>query len=277
MLISDYLQKDHKVFEKILIAVLQKNSAFLISNRDNKLSKKQINTIEFLYNKYKKGWPLPYLLNYQEFYKLKLKVNQNVLIPRPETEIMIDLILNQCHALKDKQVNILDIGTGSGAIILNLAYILKNNKNFKFYASDISIKALEIAKENAKNLTIKDKIKFKHSDLLENIKLNSNNLIISANLPYLCKKQINNPCLKKEPKLALYGGIDGLDIYRKLFNELRILKHIKNIAIFIEIDPKQEKSLRSLIKNNFIKTNIRKHFDLRKKLRFIQIDINNQP
>ncbi len=274
MLISDYLQKNQVIFEKILIAVLQKNSAFLIANKNKKLSRKQINTIDFLYNKYKNGWPLPYLLNNQEFYKLKLKVNQNVLIPRPETEIMIDLILNQYQFLKDKKVNFIDIGTGSGAIILNLAHIFKKKKNYNFYASDISKSALKIAKENAKNIKIDHKIKFIQSDLLENIKLNSNNLIITANLPYLNKEETKHFSLKKEPKLALYGGIDGLDLYRKLFKQLKAFKN--NITVFAEINPHQGKELKTIISNNFTKFKIKKHLDLRKKLRFIEVNINNQ-
>lgn len=277
MQIADYLHKNNPVIDNILVAVLQKNSAFLIINKNKKLNKKQIDTIEFLYSKYENGWPLAYLLNYQKFYKLKLKVNQHVLIPRPETEIMIDLILNKCIHLNNKKINILDIGTGSGAIVLNLAYILKNNRNFNFYASDVSKPALKLAKENLKNLKINNKIKFIESNLLKKIKLNSNKLIIAANLPYLNNKEIMHSCLKKEPKLALYGGIDGLDIYRNLFNELKSFKNIKDITVYIEINPQQEKPLQSIIVNNFSKSKIKKHLDLRKKIRFMQIEINNQP
>lgn len=276
MKIANYLKSNNEEKKQILTAILQKNSAFLIANQEKKLTKKQVKTIEFLYQKYQNGWPLPYLLNYQDFYKLKLKVNSQVLIPRPETELIIDLVLNQCQDLKNKKIDFLDIGTGSGAIILNLAHILKDYKNYQFFASDISKTSLELAKENAINFKLSKKIKFIHSDLLEKINLNSNYLIITANLPYLDDIQIKNPNLKKEPEIALYGGKGGLDIYRRLFTDLKKFKKVKYIKLFLEIDPAQKNKLEKIIKNNWPKSEIFKHYDLRKKLRFISINLNNQ-
>lgn len=275
MTIFDYTKLNSKIINQILIAILKKDSAFLISHKNKKLSKKQINTINLLYKKSQQNWPLPYLLNFSYFYKLKFKINQNVLIPRPETEIMIDKVLEIINDNKEEKINLLDIGTGSGAIIVNLAYIYKNKNNLKFIASDISKPALKLAKINAKSYKLENKIKFIQSDLLKNINLNNNNLIICANLPYLNKEEIKHQTLKKEPKIALYGGKDGIDFYKKLLVQIKSLNNIKSISVFFEINPQQNTLIKNLIKIQFPKAIIKSHKDLRKKIRFIQININN--
>lgn len=272
MTIFDYTKLNSYPINQILIAILKKDSAFLISHKNKKLTKKQINTINLLYKKYQNNWPLPYLLKYCFFYKLKLKINQNVLIPRPETEVMIDKIREK---INDEKTNILDIGTGSGAIILNLAFIYKNRKNLKFFASDISKKALNIAKDNAKTHLLAKKVKFFHSNILDNIQLNNDNLIIAANLPYLKKNELKHPSLKKEPKLALDGKNDGLFYYNKLLNDIKRFSKIKKIIIFLEINPEQNSKIRKIIKEKIKEAKIKTHRDLRRKIRFIEIKINN--
>jgi release factor glutamine methyltransferase len=276
MTIADFTKLNSKIINQILIAILKKDSAFLISHKNKKLNKKQVNTINFIYNKYQNNWPLPYLLKFIYFYQLKIEINQKVLIPRPETEVMLDLILKKIKQEKNNQaINILDLGTGSGAIIVNLAYILKKEKNLKFFASDISSDCLKLAQKNANKYKLNKKIKFIQANLLNKIKLNNNQLIIAANLPYLNKGEILQESLKKEPKLALYGGKDGLDIYKNLLTEVYNLKKISKISIFLEINPHQGKQLKKIIKDKFSNIHIKSHYDLRNKLRFIQLDINN--
>ncbi len=276
MTIFDYTKLNSDIINQILIAILKKDSAFLINHKNKKLSKKQVNTINFLYKKYQENWPLPYLLNVSYFYQLKLSINQNVLIPRPETEILVDKVIETIKENKNNEaINILDIGCGSGAIIINLAYNFKNNKKLKFIASDISRSALRIAKDNAKNYKLKTRIKFIQSDLLNNINLNKKKLIICANLPYLNKEEILHKSLKKEPKLALYGGKDGLKFYKILLIQIKSLNNIKNISVFFEINPQQNISLKKIIKYHFPEAIIRSHKDLRRKIRFIEININS--
>ncbi len=276
MTISDYTNLNSNVINQILIAILKKDSAFLISHQNEKLTKFQINKIDYLYKKYKNNWPLPYLLNYCHFYQLKLELNQSVLIPRPETEIMLDIILEKVRKKPtNEKINILDLGTGSGAIIINLAYVLKNYKNISFFASDISRLALKVAIKNAKNHFLGKRIDFFLSNLLKNVNLNNNKLYITANLPYLSYKELKNPSLKKEPKLALYGGKNGLDIYKQLLIELKKFNKTKIIILLLEINPRQRLPLIKLIKTNYPQAKIIIHKDLRNKNRFLELIINN--
>lgn len=160
------------------------------------------------------GIPLQYITNSQEFMKLNFFVNENVLIPQPDTEILVEEVIK--IAQLENKIRILDICTGSGCIGISLAYYLKNAK---ITMSDISKNAIEIAKKNAKENKVLEKTKFIKSDLFENIKEKFD--IIVSNPPYIetdvikkLSKQVQN-----EPKIALDGGKDGLLFYRKLINE----------------------------------------------------------
>lgn len=153
-----------------------------------------------------KGWV--------EFYKLKFKVSPNVLIPRPETELLVDEILKFTNKL-----TVLDLGTGAGNIAISIA---KNAPYLKLIATDVSKKALIIARQNAKFHNVEDKIKFIHSNLLE--KVSDTPDIIVTNLPYIPSARI--PYLESsvkdfEPHIALDGGEDGFELYRKLFAQVK--------------------------------------------------------
>lgn len=182
-----------------------------------------------LYKKHlmKDNTPIQYKRGWVEFYKLRFKVTQDVLIPRPETELLVDEVLR----LKPKVV--LDIGTGSGNIAISIA---KNLPGVKVIASDISIKALKIAKQNAKLHAVKEQIDFIISDLLENINMSSD--VIVTNLPYIPTERISyldSSVKDYEPRIALDGGEDGFSIYRKLFVQMKE-KKIFPKYFFGEID-----------------------------------------
>lgn len=157
-------------------------------------------------SQYTKGWV--------EFYKLKFKVSSDVLIPRPETELLVDEILKFTNKL-----TVLDLGTGAGNIAISIA---KNAPYLKLIATDVSKKALIIARQNAKFHNVEDKIKFIHSNLLE--KVSDTPDIIVTNLPYIPSARI--PYLESsvkdfEPHIALDGGEDGFELYRKLFAQVK--------------------------------------------------------
>lgn len=178
--------------------------------------------------------PNQYIKGFVEFYKLKFKVDDSVLIPRPETELLVDEILHYVIATPDlirgkQSLTLLDIGCGSGNIAISVA---KNSSNVKILASDISSKALKVAKQNAKLHGVEKQITFIKSNLLltlsnqyveRSFKL-LNNLVIVANLPYIPSSRI--PTLDSsvkdfEPHLALDGGEDGFELYRKLFAQIK--------------------------------------------------------
>ncbi len=158
------------------------------------------------------GEPLQYITGKQEFMKLNFLVTKDVLIPRQDTEILVEKVIDIA-----KQINnpvILDLCTGSGAIAISLAKYVKNTK---IYASDISSKALDIAKQNAELNGVKNNIEFIESDLFNKINVEKFNIIVS-NPPYIEEGELKKlpKEVQKEPRIALNGGKDGLDFYRKI-------------------------------------------------------------
>ena len=158
------------------------------------------------------GIPLQHITNSKEFMKLNFYVDKDVLIPRADTEILVEEVIKLAKKVGAKKI--LDLCTGSGAIAVSLAkYINKS----EITATDISNEALRIAKLNAKNNNVEDRITFISSDLFQNVPEEKYDIIVS-NPPYIKTKDIKtlNKDVQKEPKLALDGGIDGLDFYRKI-------------------------------------------------------------
>lgn len=229
----------------------------IITSPDLVIESQIVKKFKKLQNKRLKNYPLAYLLETKDFYSLSFKVNKHVLVPRPETERMIDYVLDYIKTNNNvKRFNFLDIGTGSGAIIISIAKSLKKDHEacFKlshFLATDISRKALEVAKENIANHGFKSKIKTIKSDLLEKIpdnflKLTNNPLIICANLPYLSHQEWRQePSISREPKLALHSPNKGLKHYRRLFKQIE-LKAVSNFLLICEINPQQEKDIKKI-------------------------------
>ncbi|MBI2022555.1 peptide chain release factor N(5)-glutamine methyltransferase [Candidatus Daviesbacteria bacterium] len=156
--------------------------------------------------------PVQYQRGWCEFYKLKFKLTPDVLIPRPETELLVD------EVIKIKPNTILDIGTGSGCVAISIA---KNLPNAKIIATDISPKALGVAKSNAKFHHVEDKIIFLEADLLPDFKQSPD--VIVTNLPYIPTARLMyiDPMVTEfEPRVALDGGQDGFELYRKLFQQI---------------------------------------------------------
>ncbi len=185
---------------------------------------------------YKEGKPLQYIVGTAPFYDLTLKVNKDVLIPRFETEYLVEKTINYAKKYFSNKINILDIGTGSGAIAISLKKHLDSNVT----ASDISAKALEIAKENAINNNAK--ITFIKSDIFENIKGKFD--IIISNPPYIAyDEEIEDIVKNNEPHIALYAKDKGLYFYKKIINQAKKYLNKKSILAF-EIGMTQGHSLK---------------------------------
>ena len=227
--------------EILLSWVLKKPREFLLAHAERQLTPKQISNFQFQISRRLKGVPAAYLTGHKEFYGLDFFVNKNVLIPRPETELMVDEAANLI-AHSSQPITLIDIGTGSGCMVIALAKLF----NQKFIAVDISPKALAVAKKNARAHWVDKKIKFLKGNLLSPLIKNykflllASSLIILANLPYLDSKWKNllkssdSLGLKYEPKIAITGGPDGLDLYRKLAKQIKSLKK-SNITLLCEI------------------------------------------
>jgi len=260
--------------ELLLAFVLKKDRLFIISHPEFKVSTKEATSFLKLTEKRKKHWPIAYLTKEKGFYNLSLQVNKNVLIPRPETEIMVEYLIKE---LQDKKIELIDLGTGSGAIIIALTKNLRDVtsnifKKINFWGLDIKTPALKIARLNAKNYQLDKTIKFLKSDLLNNFPKNhlrGANLVIAANLPYLTPLEIKQEkSLIHEPKSALVAGQDGLKYYKRLLKYLSSTP-FKSLILIMEINPKQNNSLSALVKKYLLNSEGQTIRDLRGKKRFI--------
>jgi len=263
--------------EILLCYVLGVSKEKLIINSKDNVKEKHFQKYCQLIKKRAKHIPVAYLTGRKEFYNMDFYIDRNVLVPRPETEMLVDEILKTPN-IQYSIFNILELGTGSGCAALTLAKYLPKSH---ITATDISKKALRVAKKNQRMLDIKN-IKFKKSNLLSEFK-NSHHRkwtekpdIILANLPYLDDNLKNlldsseSKALKHEPKIALMGGPDGTDIYKRMFGQIKE-KEWTNITIFIEIGEDQVSILKKIIKKDFPKAKVEVKKDLAKKNRVLII------
>ena len=197
------------------------------------------------------GIPIQHITHRQEFMKMTFYVDENVLIPRQDTETLVEEVIKISKKIGAKKI--LDLCTGSGAIAVSLAKYIEKSQ---ITAVDISKKALNVAKLNAKNNEVENKITFVESDLFNNIKKEKYDIIVS-NPPYIKKEVLKSldKEVQKEPKLALDGGYDGLDFYRKIINKAE--EYLKfNGYLCFEIGYDQKEDVEDLLKNEEKYTNI---------------------
>jgi release factor glutamine methyltransferase len=252
--------------ELLLAHTLGKNREFVLANNDYKIGRLKDWKIKRLFKKRAKGVPLAYLTGHKEFFGLDFFVNKDVLIPRPDTELMVLLALDKIERLKDYKITLIDVGTGSGCIPIAIAKTIRKSglsviRNF--FAVDISKKALGIARKNAKKHDVK--IDFLHGTLLSpfiNLKPKqpkTQNLIITANLPYITEEQFQSePSIHHEPKLALIAEDQGLALYRELLEQMvQLTAYGLRLTAFFEIDPSQSTTIKPLSKNTSLKLKLK--------------------
>ena len=221
--------------ELILSKILNKTREEILINLNNKINSEQKNKFIFYLNKRKNKNPMSYILGYKFFWKYKFYINKSALIPRPESEHIIEQALR--HIPIGKSMKILDVGTGSGCLVISL---LKDRPKCLANALDISKAALKVAKFNAKLHQLENKIKFFNIDI-DKFKSNKYDLIIS-NPPYINKvdlSRLDDDVKLYEPRLALYGGVTGFDEIKKIiYKSSKLLKY--NGKLIIEIGDKQK-------------------------------------
>ena len=251
----------HKLDSELLLSeVLKKTREEILINLNAKMS--QIDIIKFknLINRRAKKEPIAYILKYKEFWSKKFQIDRSTLIPIPETELMIEYLIN---IFKRKKINILDIGTGSGCILISLLAELINSKGI---GVDISEKALIIANKNVLNHKLSNKVKLLNRSF-EKIYDKKFDLIVS-NPPYIKTSDIKNlaeDVRNFEPKIALDGGNDGLDLIKKvIYKSTYILKLDGLLAL--EIGNNQYKKVSNLLIRNKFKI-VKKVKDYRDNIR----------
>lgn len=314
----------------VISYVIKKEREFVMAHPEYVVTSNQQSVISKMIARRLKNEPLAYILGEKEFYGLNFKVTPQTLIPRPETELIVEMAMEFMKAPSARVIpevsiseraqrfhgnttfwddtTVIDIGTGSGNIIISLAKTLDNFKfeilNLKFFGTDISKEALKIAKQNAQLHNVNKKIKFLHGDLLNpflkkilvtDYELPVTRLLILANLPYL-SRDIYNSCAdnvkKYEPKTALYSSNHGLAHYDKLLKQIKLLvtnykpcpeaklfgmlcpdAKLFGVTALLEISPEQKKLLSPLVKKYFPEAKIEFKKDLAQKWRVCKVEI----
>ena len=240
-----------KLDAEILMAkALKKDRKYIILNNKEDLDDKNLNYFKTLIKERANFKPIAYLINKKYFWNNEFFVNKNTLIPRPDTEILVEQVLK---LTKHKNaMNILDIGVGSGCILLS---ILKERKNFYGTGIDISKNALDICKINAKKLKVIRRTKFYKTDIDKFVEGNYD--LIISNPPYIKRyylKYLESDVIKFEPKLALDGGVDGLSEIRKVIKKSSELIK-KNGKFVLEIGFNQKNKVIKLLREKGFYTN----------------------
>jgi len=254
----------HQIDAELLLSkAIGKDRVFVLTNDENKVSPKETsNYLNFILRR-KRHEPLSYITKRKEFWSLNFEVNHNVLVPRPETEIIVEKVIKKFN---DKSsLNILDVGTGSGCILLS---ILKELKHSYGVGIDKSFRALNIAKKNSKKLNLLQRTKFIHCDI-DNFSFSNYDVIVS-NPPYICSHRINylSEDIKGfEPRVALDGGSSGLKTISKVIIKAKKLLKTKG-SLFIEIGNGQFQMVSSLLISSGFRI-VEKFFDYKKNIRCI--------
>lgn len=241
---SNNFEDSNIIAKELLSYVLKKDKVYLTINSDTALTDTEYAEFTKYIEQIIDGKPLQYITQKQEFMGMEFFVNEDVLIPQPDTEILVETVLDICKRYSNQSLRILDLCTGSGAIAISLSKIL----NTQVFASDVSTKALEVAEKN--NVLNNSKVQFIESNLFEQINGEKFDIIVS-NPPYIKNEEIKSLSkqVQNEPYIALAGGEDGLDFYRKIIDEA--YKHInKNGYLCLEIGYDQKEDLIKLIKQN---------------------------
>ncbi len=237
--------KSPKLDSEILMSkVIQKDRKFVILNLTKEMNKNTLCDFKELINKRSKGKPIAYLIKKKDFWNSEFEINQNVLVPRPDTELIVEIVLKLTK--HKSKLNILDVGVGSGCILLS---ILKEKKFFLGIGIDKSKKSLDLCKINANKLSLSNRVKFFKSDV-DNFGYGKYDLIIS-NPPYIKKfdlKYLDKEIIGFEPKLALDGGLDGLSEIRKVINKSSELIKV-NGKLILEIGFNQKKEVKKILIN----------------------------
>ena len=275
--IQDFLRKDLTDITKILCLALNQEREQLFAYPNYELNEKELDKLDKLIKDRNNGVPFAYLKGSQGFYELDFIVSPATLIPRPETEILVETVIkktdNKLH--HDRRITIIDIGTGSGNIAISLA---KNISNIRIYAGDISLGALTVANENVEKHNVTDKIHLLHGNVFDafNIDIKKEQVdFVVSNPPYVSESESKNlepELIDHEPLLALIGGEDGLCIYKQIIKDAA--GWIKPDGyLVIEIGETQADSIIKLMQNELYYDEIEIINDLQGKERIISAKI----
>jgi release factor glutamine methyltransferase len=255
----------------LLAHILDKSRSWIAAHPEAPLTQPQLASVEDAISQLQSGEPLPYVLGHREFFGLDFELSPDVLIPRPETELLVERAIKWLGASSLRRT-VADVGTGSGCIAISIA---KHISDAKIIATDLSLPALEVARRNACKHNVMKRIDFIQCDLLpphpDSLPTDQHFDLICANLPYIPSQTLRElPIYGREPTLALNGGADGLDILRRL---LQIAPEwlAPNGMILLEIETSRSMSAVSLAYDAFDSAEIHLHKDLAGQDRLVEI------
>ncbi|MEH6936363.1 peptide chain release factor N(5)-glutamine methyltransferase [Bacillus sp. JJ664] len=261
--------RDENVGEIALKHILDYNRTQLLTHMREDLKDGHWLQFQEMIQKHIEGEPIQYLIGYEYFYGRKFIVNNEVLIPRPETEELVEGVLERIHKLWDQtdHIELVDVGTGSGAIAISLAL---ENPQLTVHTVDIAEESIEVAKQNA--LQLGANVTFLHNDLLnyfidENKKVD----IVVSNPPYIPHQdwlQLDEVVKEHEPYRALVGGEDGLDFYRRFATDLPKVLNRKALVAF-EVGIGQGEPVATILRNTFNDAQVEVVFDINGKDRMV--------
>ena len=248
-----YLSNKDAIF--LLTETVNKKKEDIFFSLNEKVSPKDVDNYLEKLKEIENGKPLQYVIGHVNFYGNKIYIDENVLIPRFETEELVERAIDYIRSFDRDNIRILDLCCGSGAIGLSIKKALPYSD---VYLSDISLDALNIVRKNAANLELE--VTIIESDLFD--KINKTFDVILCNPPYIRDDEVIDELVKNnEPSIALYGGIDGLDFYRNIIKEAG--KHLNiNYLVGMEIGYLQKKAIVKLIEDNFSEIDIDSYKDL---------------
>ena len=254
----------------LLAHLLEKPRSWVLAHPQESLTGDRSAALEKLAARVENGEPLPYILGRWEFFGLDFDVSPEVLIPRPETELLVEHALARLKKLEPArgEVSVLDMGTGSGCIAIALAV---NEPRIKITASDISPAAVEVARGNAGKLKVSDRINFLEADLFNAPALRGSFSVIVSNPPYIPTRKLRQTAVYgKEPTQALDGGSDGLVLIRRFLKEAPI--HLApGGLVLVEIESSEGSQVLSLSSESFPNARIQLHKDLAGQDRLLEV------
>jgi release factor glutamine methyltransferase len=257
-----------------LAHVLGRTRTWILAHPDSLTDTSQADRYEQLLLRLEQGEPLAYVLGHQEFFGLDFDISPDVLIPRPETELLVRTALDWIAAAADRRT-VADVGTGSGCIAISIAC---NAPTVRVLATDISAPALEVARANARKFEVSDRIRFVECDLLPphtlGLASEEHMDLICANLPYIPTARLHSlPVFGREPSLALDGGADGLDPFRRFFSIAPEWMAPGGLML-LEIEARSGPAVLSLAYDAFHAAAFHLHKDLAGSDRLLEIQLN---
>lgn len=254
----------------LLARLLDRPRSWVLAHPEAPLTGNRYTALEALVGRLEGGEPLPYIVGHWEFFGLEFEVTPDVLIPRPETELLVERAIAWLRKSEpgSRELRVMDVGTGSGCIAISLAV---NVPGLSITATDISAAALKVARCNAEKMNVSGSITFLEADLFPNLLIPDCFSLIVANLPYIPTNTLYKiPVYGREPTLALDGGSDGLVLIRRILTEAPD-RLISGGLFLMEIEASEGPAVLSLASGAFPKARIHLHKDLAGQDRLLEI------